>query len=251
MTIRPIRLLGDPVLRTPAEPVTDFDAELRALVTDLMDTLLGAPGRAGVAAPQIGVSARVFVYDADGAPRARGQPDASRSSEESQDDDEGCLSLPGLYFPTPRARRATVRGVDQHGEPITVTGERLPGPGPAARDRPPGRRALRRHAARRHPPAGAAGDPGAALGQRLTYGTASDRQHLGVRVAQEVVVRDVPAVRAGAAEHQHVADPQPVHRAARGSARRAACTARRPRRPRRRAPRAGRTGTASRRPAAP
>ncbi len=52
MTMRPIRIIGDPVLRTPCEPVTSFDAELRALVTDLMDTLLGAPGRAGVAAPR-------------------------------------------------------------------------------------------------------------------------------------------------------------------------------------------------------
>lgn len=122
MTIRPIRLLGDPVLRTPAEPVTDFDAELRALVTDLMDTLLGAPGRAGVAAPQIGVGARVFVYDADGARGHLVNPTLEVSAE-SQDGDEGCLSLPGLYFPTPRAQRATVRGFDQHGEPLIVTGE--------------------------------------------------------------------------------------------------------------------------------
>jgi len=76
MTMRPIRLLGDAVLRTPCDPVTSFDAELRELVTDLMDTLLGAPGRAGVAANQIGVSARVFVYLAGGAAGAPGQPDA-------------------------------------------------------------------------------------------------------------------------------------------------------------------------------
>jgi peptide deformylase len=122
MTVRPIRLLGDPVLRTPADPVTDFDAALRSLVADLMDTLLGEPGRAGVAAPQIGVGARVFVYDADG---ARGHVVNPRLavSEERQDGDEGCLSLPGLYFPTPRAARATVHGFDQHGEPLTVTGE--------------------------------------------------------------------------------------------------------------------------------
>ncbi|MDG4766131.1 peptide deformylase [Solwaraspora sp. WMMD406] len=131
MTMRAIRVLGDPVLRTPAEPVTHFDAALRALVTDLMDTLLGAPGRAGVAAPQIGVSAHVFVYDADG---HRGHvvnpaidlhgvdPATDPDSDDVDTDDEGCLSIPGLYFPTPRARRATVRGVDQHGEPVTVTG---------------------------------------------------------------------------------------------------------------------------------
>ena len=122
MTIRPIRILGDAVLRTPAEEVRSFDAELRALVKDLMDTLLGAPGRAGVAAPQIGVGARVFAYDAAGALGYVVNP-VLEVSEERQDGDEGCLSLPGLYFDTPRAARATVRGLNQHGEPFEVSGE--------------------------------------------------------------------------------------------------------------------------------
>lgn len=122
MAIRPIRLLGDPVLRTPAQPVTAFDDTLRALVTDLMDTLLGAPGRAGVAAPQIGVSARVFVYDADGSRGHLVNP-TIEVTEQTETDDEGCLSLPGLFYPTPRAGRATVHGFDQHGEPLTITGE--------------------------------------------------------------------------------------------------------------------------------
>ncbi|MDG4810142.1 peptide deformylase [Micromonospora sp. WMMD1120] len=121
MTMRPIRIIGDPVLRTECEPVTTFDAELRGLVTDLMDTLLGAPGRAGVAAPQIGVSARVFVYDADGHRGHLINPTLDLS-DEIQDDDEGCLSIPGLYFPTVRALHATAHGVDQHGEPLTITG---------------------------------------------------------------------------------------------------------------------------------
>jgi peptide deformylase len=121
MTMRPIRLLGDAVLRTQAEPVTAFDAELRDLVHDLMDTLLGADGRAGVAAPQIGVSARVFVYAADGAVGHLVNP-TIELSEERQNDDEGCLSIPELYFPTPRAMRATARGYDQYGEPLTVEG---------------------------------------------------------------------------------------------------------------------------------
>ncbi|MFI7071806.1 peptide deformylase [Micromonospora sediminicola] len=121
MTMRPIRIIGDPVLRTPSEPITSFDAELRTLVQDLMDTLLGAPGRAGVAAPQIGVNAQVFVYQADGHRGHMVNP-TLELSEELQDDDEGCLSIPGLYFPTPRALHATAHGVDQHGEPLTVTG---------------------------------------------------------------------------------------------------------------------------------
>jgi peptide deformylase len=118
--MRPIRLLGDPVLRTPAEPVTSFDAELRALVRDLMDTLLGAPARAGVAAPQIGVSARVFAYAAGGEQGHLVNPKIV-TREGVQGGEEGCLSIPELYFPTPRAMTVTVEGFDRHGEPVTVT----------------------------------------------------------------------------------------------------------------------------------
>src|SRR5690606_40237871 len=64
LAVKPIRLFGDPVLRTPAEPVKDFDKELRQLVKDLTDTMIDAPG-AGLAAPQLGVSLRVFTYYVD------------------------------------------------------------------------------------------------------------------------------------------------------------------------------------------
>jgi peptide deformylase len=120
MTVRPIRLLGDPVLRTPAEPVTSFDAALRELVADLLDTVV-LPGRAGVAAPQIGVSARVFSYHADDQTGYVVNP-TLEIGEEPQDGEEGCLSIPELYYPTPRAMSATVHGFDQHGEPITISG---------------------------------------------------------------------------------------------------------------------------------
>jgi len=121
MTMRPIRILGDAILRTPTDPVISFDAELRELVTDLLDTLLGADGRAGVAAPQIGVSARVFAYNAGGQVGHMVNPTLV-VGEERQGGDEGCLSLPGLYFPTPRAQQCTAHGFDQHGEPIVVEG---------------------------------------------------------------------------------------------------------------------------------
>ena len=75
MSIRPIRLFGDPVLRTPADPVTSFDAELRKLVKDLTDTMMDAPG-VGLAAPQIGVGLRVFTYFVDDVARSPDQPDA-------------------------------------------------------------------------------------------------------------------------------------------------------------------------------
>jgi peptide deformylase len=121
MAMRAIRLLGDPVLRTACDPVTSFDAELRELVTDLLDTQLGAPGRAGLAANQIGVSARVFVWNAGGSVGHIVNPSLV-VSEERQDGEEGCLSIPELYYPTPRAMHATAYGFDQHGEPLTVQG---------------------------------------------------------------------------------------------------------------------------------
>lgn len=122
VAIRPIRLLGDPVLRTVCDPVTSFDAELRSLVTDLMDTLLKVPGRAGVAANQIGVNARVFVYDADGQQGHLVNPTVEVVGDEVQEDDEGCLSLPDLAFPTTRGMRAVARGFDQYGEPVQISG---------------------------------------------------------------------------------------------------------------------------------
>jgi peptide deformylase len=119
MTARPIVLIGHPILRTECDPVTAFDAELQALVADLTDTLYAAEGRAGVAASQIGVSARVFVFDAGGLAGHMVNPSIV-VGEERQDGDEGCLSLPGLYFPTPRARSVTAHGYDRNGEPLTI-----------------------------------------------------------------------------------------------------------------------------------
>jgi peptide deformylase len=121
MTTRPIRLLGDPVLRSPCDPVTSFDASLRELVQDLLDTVRGGPGRAAVAANQIGVPLRVFAWDIEGGHGYLVNP-TLELGEELQDGEEGCLSLPGLYFPTPRAMQATARGYDQDGEPVTVSG---------------------------------------------------------------------------------------------------------------------------------
>jgi peptide deformylase len=120
MTVRPIRIFGDPVLRTEADPVTAFDAELRAVVADLEDTVR-VPGRAGVAAPQIGVSLRVFSYNVAGQVGHLVNPVLSDFDGE-QDDEEACLSLPGLGFPTRRAMTVTARGFDQYGEPLVIHG---------------------------------------------------------------------------------------------------------------------------------
>lgn len=123
MSIMPIRHFGDPVLTTPASEVIDFDKELRVLVKDLTDTMLDAPG-AGLAAPQIGVPLRVFVWDVDEALGHLINPTLDLSAE-MQDGDEGCLSFPDLVYPTPRAFRAVAKGFNMHGEPVTVEGTEL------------------------------------------------------------------------------------------------------------------------------
>jgi peptide deformylase len=124
VTIRPIRELGDPVLRTPSDPVRSFDRELAALVRDLEETV-DHPGRAGLAAPQIGVSLRVFSYNVDGEIGHMVNPVITSLSEETQDDDEGCLSVPGLYAPTVRAVHAVVEGFDVDGKPLRLEGSGL------------------------------------------------------------------------------------------------------------------------------
>ena len=120
MSIQEIRYFGDPVLTTPASAVVDFDKELRVLVKDLTDTMLDAPG-AGLAAPQIGVPLRVFVWDVDETLGHLINPTLTLS-EEMQEGDEGCLSFPELRYETPRAMRAVAKGFNMYGEPITVEG---------------------------------------------------------------------------------------------------------------------------------
>jgi peptide deformylase len=123
VAIQPIRLFGDPVLRTPAQPVTDFDKELRQLVKDLEETMVDAPG-AGLAAPQIGVGLRVFTYHVDGVLGHLVNPDLDLSEEE-QEGDEGCLSFPGLVYDTRRALSVVAKGFDMHGEPVVIEGSEL------------------------------------------------------------------------------------------------------------------------------
>ena len=120
MSIQPIRFFGDPVLTTPAVEVSDFDKELRTLVQDLTDTMIDAPG-AGLAAPQIGVPLRVFVWHVDDEFGHLVNPSLDLS-DELQEGEEGCLSFPDLAYETPRAMRAVARGWNMYGEPITVEG---------------------------------------------------------------------------------------------------------------------------------
>ena len=121
VTVQPIRLFGDPVLRTQADPVLDFDKELRTLVKDLVETLLDEGG-AGLAAPQIGVGLRVFAFDVDDTVGHLINPELHFPDEEEQDGPEGCLSIPGIYVDTKRRQNVVARGFDQHGEPVQIVG---------------------------------------------------------------------------------------------------------------------------------
>ena len=120
MTVQPLRLFGDPVLRTECDAVTRFDDATGRLVDDLLENVL-LPGRAGLAAPQIGVSLAAFSYNLDGQHGYVINPVVVETSGE-YDGPEGCLSIPGIYADTRRALRTVVTGVDRHGDPITVIG---------------------------------------------------------------------------------------------------------------------------------
>lgn len=124
MTSRPIRLFGDPILRSPTDPVDPGHPSTRALVTDLLDTVR-EPGRAGVAANQIGVGLRAFSYNVDGTVGYVLNPVLVSVEGEPDTVDEGCLSVPGMSFPRLRYPRATVQGVDLDGAEVVLSGEGL------------------------------------------------------------------------------------------------------------------------------
>lgn len=125
MAIREIRVVPDPVLRTPCEEITTIDDRVRGLVEDLLDTV-NDDGRAGLAANQIGVSLRAFSWNIDDEIGYVLNPKIVELSEdEYQDGDEGCLSVPGLWYPTERAWYARVEGIDLDGNTVVVEGTEL------------------------------------------------------------------------------------------------------------------------------
>lgn len=124
MTVRPIRLFGDPVLRAPSLPIDEIDDGVRALVQDLLDTV-ALPGRAGVAAPQIGVGLRAFSYNIDGDIGYILNPVLVEVRGEPEPVGEGCLSVPGLWHDALRHPWARVTGIDLDGAPIELEGEGL------------------------------------------------------------------------------------------------------------------------------
>ena len=131
MPVHPIRIVGDPVLHQPTRPVATVDDELRTLVDDMFETMAAANG-VGLAANQIGVALRLFVYDCpdEHGVRQRGvvinpvltTSEIPETMPDPEDDLEGCLSVPGESFPTGRAGWAKVTGSDRDGQPVTVEG---------------------------------------------------------------------------------------------------------------------------------
>ncbi|MBP2708311.1 peptide deformylase [Microbispora sp. RL4-1S] len=123
--MREIRYVGDPVLRSPAEPVTEFDRELRRLIDEMFTVMYAADG-VGLAGPQIGVGRRLFVYEVGNRKGHVINPELAVDDPEVVVEEEGCLSVPDkesrkpLYARTPRAAGVTVRGLDRLGRPVTV-----------------------------------------------------------------------------------------------------------------------------------
>lgn len=123
MTILRIRTQGDPVLRTPALTVTDFDESLRTLISDMFETMYAVKG-VGLAAPQVGVGLQIFTWDiADDSGHVINP--SIEVGDEPQEGGEGCLSVPGPGYDTPRRNHAIITGVDMNGDPVRREGTGL------------------------------------------------------------------------------------------------------------------------------
>jgi len=127
MAILPIRVFGDPILRSVATPVTEIDGRIKKLVDDMVETMYDAPG-VGLAAPQVGVGRRVFVFDIDDelGPRVVINPELMETAGEWEYN-EGCLSVPEYFWPILRPAMAGVRGLDLDGNEVTYEGDELMG----------------------------------------------------------------------------------------------------------------------------
>ncbi len=159
MAFREIRIVGDPVLRTPCAPITQITPGVRTLVEDLLENV-DEDGRAGLAANQIGVSLRAFSWNIEGEIGYILNPVITALSDDRyQDGDEGCLSIPGLFFPTKRSWYARAEGIDVDGKAKVVEGGGAHGTLHPARSRPPRRAPVRRPAGTGRPQTGHARDP--------------------------------------------------------------------------------------------
>lgn len=124
MTVRQIRLFGDPVLRSACDSIVPGDRRVAGLIEDLLETV-AEPGRAGLAANQIGVGQRAFSYNVEGKIGYVINPVVAEVSGEPELVDEGCLSVPGFFFPRLRYPFARVTGIDLDGNPVELEGDGL------------------------------------------------------------------------------------------------------------------------------
>jgi len=124
MAERAIRLFGDPVLRSVCDAIVPSDPRASVLIDDLLETVK-VPGRAGLAANQIGVSLRAFSYNVDGDVGYIINPELVEVSGDLETVEEGCLSVPGFFFPRERYPYARVRGIDLAGHPVELEGDGL------------------------------------------------------------------------------------------------------------------------------
>ena len=124
MAVLPIRQFGDPALREPAREVEKITDMHRKLIADMIDTMREAPG-VGLAGPQVGVLERIFVWEVEDRFGAVINPRIVARSEETVEGEEGCLSLPGIYYPVVRPAEVTVEGLDENGEPVRLEADEL------------------------------------------------------------------------------------------------------------------------------
>jgi peptide deformylase len=122
MAVLEIRRFGDPVLRSPALEVVEFDDRLRALAEDMSETMRAAPG-VGLAAPQVAVSRRLFTFDSGEESGAYANPQIVWRSPETQEGEEGCLSIPGIFFPVTRAMKVRVHARTVDGATVETEAE--------------------------------------------------------------------------------------------------------------------------------
>ena len=125
MSIQPIRTYGDPVLKTLATDVVEIDSKIAKLVADMIETMYEAPG-VGLAAPQVGVEKRLFVYDIGDGPETILNPRITETAGEWVYE-EGCLSVPGLYFEIVRPAQVHLEGIDLDGNAVSIEASELLG----------------------------------------------------------------------------------------------------------------------------
>lgn len=127
MAILPIRTFGDPILRRPAAPLapSEIGPELSKLVEDMLETMYAAPG-VGLAGPQVGVEKRIFVYDVGSGSGVLVNPEILRA-EGTRTYNEGCLSVPGMWFEIERPSFVVAKGLDIDGKEVVVEGDELMG----------------------------------------------------------------------------------------------------------------------------